>query len=122
VSLAVFAWRLTADARQQAAARIARHDVGIHRFGGEVTVVASALLHAVPSRAVDAVGLPTHVVAHAGCRHQIAFVGGVDEHLPAVLLAAKHGDGLDAPLRFFDAFLAVQPFIAMNFHAGFAHE
>jgi hypothetical protein len=39
-------------------------------------------LVAVPLLAVDAVCLASHVILHAGGRHQVALVGGVDEDLP----------------------------------------
>jgi hypothetical protein len=51
-------------------------------------LVLVAQLNAVDRLAVDAVRFPTDVVAHAGARHQIALIGGVDEHLRLHVQAA----------------------------------
>ena len=52
-------------------------------------------LHAVERLAVLGVGLAADVVRHAGLGHQVAFVGGVDEHRPAKDPAAFHADVCD---------------------------
>ena len=63
---------------------IAGNDVGadlLLEHAEVMAVVQHAGLHAVPLLAVDAVRLAADVIIHARGRHQIAFVGGVDEHL-----------------------------------------
>ena len=81
VAFAAGARRVGGDKRQQATGGIAWLLEWIDRHGPVVLVVQNAHLVAVPLLAVDAVCLASHVILHAGGRHQIAFIRGVDEHL-----------------------------------------
>ena len=82
VALAVDARRPGLNARQQAARRIARLHVGIDLLD-ELVMGRVLDLDAVERLAVGLVRLAADVVRHARLRHQIAFVGRVDEHLAA---------------------------------------
>ena len=99
--------------RQQAALGVAGHTIGIERqvavphalaaghaavgaglavFGARLVLV--AVVDAVVGLAVLGVALAQERVAHAGLRHQIALVGGVEEHLRPKHRAVL-GDQLD---------------------------
>ncbi len=66
-------------------------------------------LHAVEGFAVGLVGLAADVVGDAGHRHQVALVGGVEEHLAAVDFARFHRHRNETWAVLADAVLAVQP-------------
>ena len=95
VGLAVLAGARSADAREHSARRIAGHDVRTDWLAEDaemMPMVQHAGLHAVPFLAVVRLRLAADLVVDASRRHQIAFVGRVDEHPPGVDLAADHGD------------------------------
>ena len=117
VAAAVLARRRGADPRQHAALRIARHDVRADRLLQHAEVMAMvqhAGLHAVPLLAVGRLRLAPDVIVDARGRHQVAFVGGVDEHPPGVALPAEHRDRGDAPAGLCHALGAVEPLVAVD--------
>ncbi len=117
VALAVLARTCRADSRQHAARRIAGNDVRADRLlqhAEMVTMVQDAGLHAVPLLAVGRLRLAADVIVDAGGSHQVALVGGVDEHPPAVPFAAEHGDRRDATARSGHALRAVEPLVAID--------
>lgn len=77
-----------------------------------MAVVEDAGLHAVIFLAILGAGFAADVISDAGGGHEVALVGGVDEHLPGVGLAAEGGDRSDAGCGFFHAGGAVEPFVA----------
>lgn len=79
-----------------------------------VAVVEDAGLDAVVLFVVGAVGFASDVVVDASGGHEVAFVGGVDEHFAGVGFAAEHGDLGDAGAVFFDTFVTVEPFVAVD--------
>src|SRR5690606_28015729 len=102
-----FARPVPIDARQQPAGRIARRAVRIDWLD-ELMVNGPAGLHAIERFTVLRVGFAADVIAHASGRHQVAFIGGVDEHLAAERLAAFHGDGANPAVLLLDAGAAVE--------------
>ena len=124
VSSAVFAGRGGAHAGQHAALGISRDLVGADGLldrAKVVAVVQHADLDAVPLFVIHALCLAAHVVVHTSSCHEVALVGGVDEHLARVGLAAQGGDGGDLLAVFLHALGAVQPLIAHHFEAEFLH-
>ena len=116
------------NVRKQSARRVVRIYVRVH-FGGEMILVLLAVVDAgigVASPdachvfAILALGLASDGVGHTGCRHQIADVGGVDEHFPVIRVSAERGDGLDAPALHLHALprRAVEQFVVNDLHAG----
>ena len=76
---------------EEAAPRVAGHDVGVDP---DLELVAGRVprLDAVQRLAVDGVRLAADVVRDPGLRHQVALVGRVDEDAPGVRAAALHAD------------------------------
>ena len=105
---------------QQAAAGIARHPVRAHRHQKAVALHVLQLLHAVVGFAVLGVGFPAHGVADPGGGHQVAFVGGVDEHGGAEFQTAFHADRADPLALHRDAVFTVQPLLEQHRHFCFA--
>ena len=58
--------------------------------------------------AVGRVGFAAGGVVHAGLRHQVAFIGRVDEHAARIAAAVFHDDGGDALAGLDDAFAGAQ--------------
>ena len=79
-------------------------------------------LHAVEGLAVGLVGLAADVVGDAGRGHQVALVGGVDEHLAAVGLARFHRDRDETPAVLADAVLPIEPLAEDDRDFVFAEE
>ena len=122
VAFAELPRRLCADAREHAALRITRNDVGADAHLSKVMpVVQDARLHAVPFLAVEAVRLAPDVVRHARGSHQVALVGRIDEHFPRVLLPAQRRDRRNPRAFLLHALPAVQPLVAHHRDAKFLH-
>ena len=118
VTFTDFAGISAAHTRQHAALRIARHLVGTDRLLHRAEVMAMVQhtdLDAVVLFAIDAVGLATDVVIHTCSGHKIALIGGVDEHLSRIGLAAECGDRHDFAALFGYAFGAVEPLVTHDF-------
>src|SRR5262245_20223550 len=95
VRRAVFARWSGGNARQNAAFRIARNPVRadfIFDRAEMMSVMQHTGLHAIPLFAVLSFGLTTYVVTDTCGSHQIAFVGGVNEHLAGVRFPAQRFD------------------------------
>ena len=115
VALAFDAGVLGADASEHAAFGVAGDFVGadgLFEDAEVVAVVEDADLDAVVLLAIDAVGFPTDVEVDASGGHEVAFVGGVEEHFAGVGFAIEGGDGGDAGAVFFDAGGAVEEGLA----------
>jgi hypothetical protein len=122
VAFAFDARVLGADASEHAAFGVAGEGVGAD--GGcedaeVVAVVEDADLDAVVLLAIDAVGFATDVEVDAGGGHEVAFVGGVEEHFTGVGFAVEGGDGGDAGAVFFDASGAVEEGFADDWDVEF---
>jgi hypothetical protein len=87
-----------------------------------VAVVEHAKLHAVVLLAVDRVGLAAHVVIDAGGRHEVALVGGVDEHPPGIRAARERRDRLNSWASLADARLTIEPLVADDLDAVLGDE
>src|SRR5690606_31221222 len=135
IGCAVFTGMLRADPRKHAAGGIARHDVGAdlerglggQRAGGAqlpevVTVMQHAGLYPGPFLTVVAAAFAADVVAHAGGGHEIALVGGVDEHLAAIGAAAEGPDRHDPAVLAGDAPFAVEPLVTVHLDFIVANE
>jgi len=79
-----------------------------------MAVMQHARLHAVPLLSIGRIGFAADVIIDSCRGHQIAFVGGVDEHFSRISLPAKHRDGGEASAGLFHALGAVEPFVAMD--------
>ena len=106
------------NAGQHAALRIAGLHIGIDIFD-ELMMNGFHLLHAVDRLAKLRIRLAAHGVAHARLRHQVALIGGVDEHLALKGAAALHDDLRDASALFDHALFQVQAFAEHHGHLVF---
>ena len=127
VACTIFAGRLGADARQHATLGIARHLVGtdlLFERAKMMAVMQHPCLHPVPLFAVGILRFPANMIIHSRRGHQVALVGGVDEHFSVIHPAAKHGDGGDAPGLPGHALArrTLKPLIAMNGNLVLPHE
>ncbi len=118
VARAVLTGRFGRDARQQAARPVARLDEGRDPVGEGVAVVADVFLHPVELLAVGLRRFAADRVADPGGRHQIAFVGGVDEHPSPVGLAVERRDRADAAVFFLHATRPIEAGLADDGHVG----
>ena len=117
VALAVLAGICRTDSRQHAARRIAWNDIradGLLEHTEVVPMVEDSGLDPVPLLAVGRLRLATDLVLDTGSSHQVALVGGVDEHPPAIPLAAEHGHRRDTTASSGHALRAVEPLVAIN--------
>ncbi len=125
VAPAVLARRRTADARQHPAPRVARHDVGTDRpaeHAEMMPVMQDAGLHSVPLFVVDAARFSPDVVRNPRRRHQIAFVGRIDEHPACKRPATERGDRGDARPLLRDPSRAIEPLAAVHGNLMLAHK
>jgi hypothetical protein len=121
----VFAGMRRRDARQHAARGIARHDVRTDRLLHRAEVMAMVKhtrLNAVPRLSVGRHRLAADVIIHARRRHEVAFVGGVDEHPSRVGAAAHRANRRDSRAVARDPARAVQPLVAHDRDLMLAHE
>ena len=117
VALAILARICRADSRQHAARRIAWNDIRADRLlehAEVVPMVQDSGLDAVPLLAVGRLRLAADLVLDACGSHQVALVGGVDEHPPAIPFAAEHGHRRDTTARSGHALRAVEPLVAID--------
>ena len=108
------------DAGQEARLRVAFNHVGINlacklvRFG-------MAELDAIEGFVEGCVGFTAKGVTDASGSHQVAFIGGVDEHAASKATFAQRGDGKDAAILFLDPLGSVEPFVAFDDQLVFLH-
>ena len=94
VAVAVGAGGLGGDQGEQAAGRIAGHDVGIDVVG-ELMLEGVGHADAVERFAIDAFGLAADVKRDASRGQQVALVSSVNEHPAGKAAASGSGDGFD---------------------------
>ena len=110
------------DSGQEATGRIARHLVAAD-IVGELMRAGTFDLNPVERLAIDAIGLTADGVADSCCRHQISFVGGVNEHLSGIFSTGEHLDCSDAARLAYHADAGtVEPFIAVDGDCMVANE
>ena len=115
VARAVGAGDFLLDAGQQAAGGVAFLDVRVD-LDLELVGFRVADLDAVKRLAVGGVGLAADVIADARLGHEVAFVGGVDEHLAGEFTTALHDDLHDARAVLDHALLEVETFAVDHRH------
>ena len=71
-------------------------------------------LDPVPLLAVGRLRLAADLVLDAGGSHQVALVGSVDEHPPAIPFATEHGHRRDPTTRSGHALRAIEPLVAID--------
>ena len=81
-----------------------------------------ALLNAVERLVVLRVSFAPDGVRHGGSRHQVAFIGGVDEHFTSVDLSGLDLDRDDSLTLFDHAPLAIKPLISDHHDVMFLDE
>ncbi|OQB36776.1 MAG: hypothetical protein BWY09_01801 [Candidatus Hydrogenedentes bacterium ADurb.Bin179] len=62
------------------------------------------------------------MIGHARRRHEVAFIGGVNEHAAGVGIAGQGGKGDNAIALLDHAFSPVQPFIPVHRDFKFSHD
>ena len=125
VTAAELTRRLHANAWKHTAFGITRYFVGADGLLHGTKVVAMmqhADLDAVVLFTIDAVGFTSDVILHTSCGHEVALIGGVDEHFTVVSFTAERGDGGDLLTLLFHTAFAIQPFITHHFDAVFFDE
>ena len=111
VAVAVFAGFAVVDAGDEAASFVAGDFVGAD-VAFELMALGVGGYDAVEGFVKLGLGLAADGVGDAGGGHEVAFVGGVDEHGAGVCLAGEHGEAWDAGVFFEDAAVAVEPLVA----------
>ncbi len=109
------------NARKEAGRGIPGDHVGIDGFG-ELVGAGVAGLHAIESLPVLAVRFPTHRETHARSGHEVALVGGVDEHPAGKSVSGEHLDGENAAILLFNPVRAIEPLVAVHRDVVFLHE
>ena len=79
-----------------------------------MTMVQDAGLHTIPVLSELRLRLAADFVVDASRRHEIAFIGGVDEHASGVDHAADHGNRHDSAAGLDDSLAAIQPLVAID--------
>src|SRR5690606_29388023 len=111
----LFEFRIT-NAPQQSAIRITGHYIRIHAIRELIPI---EQLAAVVSFTIQTVCLATDKIAHARCRHKVAFIGGIDKDLPRQHLSTLHRDADDSITVFRNPTISVESFPEDNLDAGF---
>ncbi len=97
--------------RQQARTGVARLHVWVDRFQEPVILVIKLRLHAVNRFPVHTVRFTANKERHPRRRHEIAFVGGIDEHLARERAARLHRDRMNAATGLHHAMLPVESLV-----------
>jgi len=97
------------DAEEEAARFVAGDDVGIDGID-ELMVLGLGDLDAVEGFIVLGIGFATDGEADACEGHEVAFIGGVDEHFSGEGATGFHAEGVDAVGGFGDAVFQIEPF------------
>ena len=113
IPLAIFAGVFAMDSGKQAAAGIAGHDI---RADGRLELVTDRprLLDPVQGFTILGARFPPDRVLNLGERHQVPFVGGIDEAAATKPQARFHLHFLKFRARFDDPLLQVETFPAIN--------